>query len=87
MVPRITEEQRKAIEAHPGEPVRLEDGETKRVYILVEESQAPQLYEQWLRHQLQQGFDAADRGETVDWDPERIKSEGRRRLSEMKPGA
>ncbi len=87
MAPKITDEQRKAIETHRGEPVRLEDDETNRVYLLVEESQAPQLYEHWLRQQLQQGFDAADRGAVVDWDPERIKAEGRRRLSELNPGA
>lgn len=87
MVPKITDEQRKAIEARPGEPVRLEDDETNRVYILVEESQAPQLYERWLRDQLQQGFDASDRGEVADWDPERIKAEGRRRLSQRSAGA
>ena len=33
-----------------------------------------------LRRQLQIGFDQADRGQLVDWDPQRIKAEGRRRL-------
>jgi len=33
-----------------------------------------------LRRQLQIGFDQADRGQLVDWDPQRIKDEGRRRL-------
>jgi len=87
MVPKITEEQRKALEARPGEPVRLEDDETNRVYLLVEESQAPHLYEQWLQHQLQQGFQASEAGNVVDWDPEQIKAEGRRRLAELNPGA
>ena len=82
MPPKITEEQRRAIEAHPGEPVRVEDDKTHQVYILVEESEAPKLYEQWLRRQLQEGFDAADRGEVVPWDPDRIKAEGRRRLAD-----
>jgi len=59
--------------------------QTQRVYILVEESQAPQLYEQWRRHQLQEGFDVADQGDVADWDPERIKAEGRRRLAEQAP--
>ena len=87
MVPKITEEQRRAIEAQPGEPVRLEDDQTNRVYVLVEESQAPLLYERWLQYQLQEGIDAADRGEVVEWDPARIKAEGRRRLSQLNPDA
>lgn len=87
MTPKITDEQRQAIEAHPGEPLRIEDDKTHRIYILVEESGAPQLYEQWLRHQLQKGFHAADRGDVVQWDPERIKAEGRRRLAEHSPGS
>ena len=33
-----------------------------------------------LRRQQQIGFDQADRGQLVDWDPQRIKDEGRRRL-------
>ena len=42
---------------------------------------APKLNDE-LRQQLQKGFDAADRGDLVDWDAERIKAEGRRRLAE-----
>ena len=35
-----------------------------------------------LREQLQIGFDQADQGRFVDWDPEKIKAEGRRRLQQ-----
>lgn len=87
MAPKLTDEQRLAVEAQPGEPVRIEDDKTQRVYLLVEESNAPQLYERWLRGKLQEGFDAADRGEFVAWDPDRIKAEGRARLAREKPGS
>lgn len=36
-----------------------------------------------LHRQLQIGFDQADRGQLVDWDPEKIKAEGRRRLRQQ----
>lgn len=84
---KLSEDLRAAIENTPGQPVRVEDDQTKKVYLLVEESEAPQLYEQWLRHELQKGFRQADRGETVDWHPERIKAEGRRRLAQQQAGA
>jgi hypothetical protein len=87
MTPKITDEQRRAIEAHPGEPVRVEDDKTHRTYILVEESRAPKLHERWLRQQLEAGFDAAARGEFVAWDPDRIKDEGRRRLADTPPAS
>ncbi len=35
-----------------------------------------------LRQQLHIGFDQADRGQLVDWDPEKVKAEGRRRLQQ-----
>jgi len=82
MAPKLTDELRAAIREQPGLPLRVEDEQTKKVYLLIEESEAPQLYEHWLRRELQAGFDQADRGELVDWDPDRIKAEGRRRLAE-----
>jgi len=36
-----------------------------------------------LREQLKIGFDQADRGQLVDWNPDKIKAEGRRRLQKQ----
>jgi len=36
-----------------------------------------------LRQQLKIGFDQADRGQLVDWNPDKIKAEGRRRLQKQ----
>lgn len=67
MTPKLTEEQRHAISAEPGGFVRVEDEQTRKVYLLIEESRACELYEQWLRQELQKGFDAAERGEVAEW--------------------
>ena len=76
---KITDELRDAIEQEQGLPVKLEDDKTKKVYLLVDKENAQNLFDQWLRRELQIGFDQADRGEVVPWDPERIKAEGRHR--------
>lgn len=36
-----------------------------------------------LRQQLKIGFDQADRGQLVDWNPDKIKAEGRQRLQKQ----
>ena len=80
--PRITEEIRQALAAQPGQPVRIRDDKTKKSYLLIEESVAGGLFDEWLRTELEKGFAAVQRGDVVDWDPQRIKDEGRRRLAE-----
>ncbi|HEY4232604.1 MAG TPA: hypothetical protein VGM76_04205 [Lacipirellulaceae bacterium] len=51
----LTSEQRQAILATPGEPIHIEDPETQKVYLLVEEGAFPQLEEAYIR----QGLDLA----------------------------
>jgi len=36
-----------------------------------------------LRQQLKIGFNQADRGQLVDWNPDKIKAEGRQRLQKQ----
>ncbi len=36
-----------------------------------------------LRQQLKIGFDQADRGQLVDWNPDKIKAQGRQRLEKQ----
>jgi len=40
MAPRITEEQRQALEQSAGGPVEVEDDRTRKVYLLIEEHEA-----------------------------------------------
>jgi len=79
MIPKLTEEQRQAISVQPGRFLRVEDDETGRVYLIVEESRACELYEQWLRRELQRGFDAAERGEVAEWSLDEFLADARRR--------
>ncbi len=67
---KLTDEQRQAIGDHPGDFTRVEDDQTHKVYFLIEESRAKELYDRWLHEQLQVGFDEADRGQLAEWDLE-----------------
>jgi hypothetical protein len=82
MILKLTPEMRIALQDHAGQPVKIEDEQSQKVYLLVEEGSAHQLMEQWLCRELQVGFDQAERGDVVEWNADRIKSEGRRRLQE-----
>jgi len=86
MTPKLTEEQREAISAQPGGFVRVEDEETHKVYFIIEESKASELYDQWLRQELQKGFDAADRGEVAEWSLEEFLADAHRRHRERTTG-
>ncbi len=69
-MPKLTDEQRQAIGFHPGDFTRVEDDQTHKIYLIIEESRANELYQQWLHEQLQVAFDEADRGEVGQWDLE-----------------
>lgn len=86
MTPKLTNEQRQAISAQPGAFVRVEDDETHKVYLIIEESRASQLYEQWLRQELQKGFDAAERGEVGEWNLDEFLANAHRRHRERTTG-
>jgi hypothetical protein len=75
-----TGELQQALEQEQGAPVYLVglDGEATHVVVPIDD--ARHMFDDYLRRELQVGFDQADRGEFVDWDPERLKAEGRERL-------
>jgi hypothetical protein len=77
MTPKITEEMRAALRQHPGKPVEVVDDETHTTYLLVDARSGKLLTEQWIRDALQLGLDAANRGETLDFDVEAIRAAGR----------
>jgi hypothetical protein len=82
--PQLTPEQREALAASGGLPVHVEDPDTHRLYVLVEQPQDGELDEEYIRDELTKGIAAIEAGERVPWDPERIKQEGRRRLAARK---
>ncbi|NQU19969.1 MAG: hypothetical protein HQ567_01700 [Candidatus Nealsonbacteria bacterium] len=69
-IPKLTDEQRQAVSGHPGGFTRVEDDQTQKVYFIIEESRATELYQRWVHEQLQVGFDEADRGQLGEWDLE-----------------
>jgi hypothetical protein len=79
MTPKITEEQRQALQQSHGEMVEVEDDQTRKVYLLIERQEACQRFDDWLRQELQIGFDQSDRGESEVWNIEATLAEARRR--------
>jgi hypothetical protein len=78
--PQLTPEQCQAIAANGGVPIQLEDPDTHKVYLLLEQSPGATLDDEFIREELSKGIAALEAGERRAWDPERIKQEGRRRL-------
>jgi hypothetical protein len=80
----LTPEQRQAIAANDGLPIRFEDPETHKLYVLIEQPPDLSLDEAYIRDEVANGIAALDAGQRIAWDPERIKQEGRRRLASRK---
>lgn len=79
--PQLTPEQREALAASGGLPVHVEDPDTHKLYVLVEQPQDEVLDEEYIRNELTKGLAAIEADDRVPWDPEHIKQEGRRRLA------
>jgi hypothetical protein len=79
MAPKLTDEQRLALESRPGQPVEIEGDRTQRVYILVARDDFQSLCDERLRRELEVGFEQADRGDVADWDLDEMLCEARRR--------
>ncbi len=63
---------RQALEQHPGQPVEIEDDETKRVYLLFDRQQARELLDQWIIQELTAAEADVASGRTVEWDAENL---------------
>ena len=72
-----SDELQQALDQEHGAPVYLVglDGEATHVVLSIDD--ARRMFDDYLRRELQIGFDQSDRGELVDWDPDKIKAEGR----------
>ncbi len=82
MTPKLTEEQRQALQANPEKPLRVEDEQTRKVYLVVAEEALPTLWQDYIDREVRKGLDAIDRGEVEDWDIGSIKAEGRQILEQ-----
>ena len=81
--PQLTPELQQAVAASGGLPVQVEDPTTHKIYVLLEQPKDSAL-DDYIREALSQGIASIERGERVEWDPERVKQEGRRRLAARK---
>jgi hypothetical protein len=74
----ITPDQIAAVAAGNGF-AHVEDPATRRVYLLVDQGQAPALSEDYFRQEVAEGLAEADRGESRPWDVEAMKADLMRR--------
>lgn len=72
-----SDELQKALEKEQGAPVFLVDMRGNATHVVLAIDDARRMFDDYLRRELQIGFDQADRDEFVDWDGEKIKSQGR----------
>ena len=84
MRPRITQtdDQKRALEQAES-PVFFVDADGKATHVILPLEDARRMFDDYLRRGLQIGFDQADQGQIVDWNPEKIKAEGRRKLQQQ----
>lgn len=73
-----------ALAVYGGQPLSFEQPESLKVYQLVEEQVEINLDDEYVNRMLAEGIAAADAGQVVPWDPERIRREGRRLLAERR---
>ena len=79
MTPKLTDEMRQALSEQPDRPLKVEDEQTQKVYVLVSQEDFRQMVDEELRRQLQIGFDQADADDVAEWDVEEILAEAHRR--------
>lgn len=84
MNPKLTDEMREALAKEPGKALRIDDDETNKVYFLVEQDIEIESFDEWILREAEIGRQQALRGELVEFDPEKIKREGRKRLQRSK---
>lgn len=81
--PQLTSEQRQALAASGG-AVQIEDAETNKVYLIVEQGFASTLDESYIRQGLDHAADQVRRGEESTWSPEEIKAVGRELMAKRR---
>jgi hypothetical protein len=83
----LTPEQRTVLRKHPGEALHVEDPELHKVYLVIEQGVMPTIDETYVRTKLTEADAAIADGDVGAWDPDVIKTEGRRRLKDESPTA
>lgn len=79
--PKLSEEQRAALQSNNGGPVEVQDDRNNSLYVLVPRDEFHRLVDERLRHELQLGFDQADAGDVEHWDVEEMLRATRNRAA------
>lgn len=77
-----TDEQRQVLDTEEATAVYVVNAQGETTHVALPIDRARHLFDDYLRRELQPGFDQADKGQVVDWDPDAIKAEGRHRLQQ-----
>ena len=64
-------------------PVFFVDADGNTTHVVLPITDARRMFDDYLRRELQVGFAQADRGEFVDWDADRVKTQGRQLLRQQ----
>jgi hypothetical protein len=81
MTPKLddTNEIRDALRREPTKPLRVEDTQTKQIYLIFPEHALPTLWDDYIHREVQRGLDQLDRGESQAWDVEAFLTDAHRR--------
>jgi hypothetical protein len=77
-------ELRPLLSARGDEPLYLRDGETQKVYLLIEHAPAPEVDDVHLRKLLAEADDDIAQGDVSEWNVDEIKADARRRFAERR---
>ena len=80
----ITPEQLAAVQARQG-VAHVQDPNTQRVYILIEQGQQSTLSDDYFREKLAEGLAESERGESKPWNVNELKDDLRRRYAAKHP--
>lgn len=80
----MTPEQLAAVQAGQG-VAHVQDPNTQRVYILIEQGQQPTLSDDYFREKIAEGLAESERGESKPWNVNERKDDLRRRYAAKHP--
>ncbi len=81
MAPKLTntDEIRDALKRDPSKPLRVQDDQTDKFYVIFDEQALPSLWDAYLRREVHRGLEQLDRGDGLPLDIEATIAEAHRR--------
>jgi len=77
----LSPELRHALQLNGGGPLQIQDAETEKVYLLVEQGIVSDIDDEEMRDLIQEALDDEARGDVAPFDMEEIKRKGREILA------